>query len=267
MRLNISTSTKEFITNGLRNVRELAPTRFLKIKPNLSYIERDEKNEVIEYFDIWGRIKGTMLRKEVHEQLLIHRGAFVFGFDKDSIGEERILLARRAAKKKAFPNYWSSTAEGHVSVKESTFDAAKNELEEELGVENKRIVWMFTSLHLPEEPLVYDVFITFLNKNEEYNLKEDEVSEVRWFTRQEVFDLIRGALIHPVTKELQLATPWFKQAYSEYASPTAQTLAIAYNGAYNVCEKLDQKGSNLVTFLSGLKIKSLEFFKKSKSEL
>ncbi len=80
----------------------------------------DEKNEVI----------SEATRSEVHKKGLWHRGVSIIV--KNSKGE--ILLQMRSSKKETSPNLLCLSASGHVSKGQSYWEAAKRELEEEIGI-------------------------------------------------------------------------------------------------------------------------------------
>lgn len=103
----------------------------------------------------------------------------------------RMLLQRRAAEKRVWPRKWDVSAAGGVSAGETTRTAAVRELEEELGLSTGerelRSVCTVTFNH------AFDDY--YLLKREvdlrELKLQKDEVSAVRWATRQQVLDLVR----------------------------------------------------------------------------
>jgi 16S rRNA (adenine1518-N6/adenine1519-N6)-dimethyltransferase len=81
----------------------------------------NEKDEVV----------GVESRHVVHEKQLRHRAVHVFVFDRHG----QIFLQKRSRWKDRCPGLWDSSAAGHVDSGEDYDNAARREVEEELGVE------------------------------------------------------------------------------------------------------------------------------------
>ena len=122
------------------------------------------------------REKGTY-RLIVHVCIFDHRG--------------RLLIQRRAKDQRLWPEKWDLSAAGGVSAGETTRTSAQREVAEELGL----------SIHLEGvRPLCT---VNFSTGFDEYyilrqdvdltslRLQEEEVSAVRWATRQQVLDMAR----------------------------------------------------------------------------
>lgn len=86
--------------------------------------------KIVDVVDENDTIIGRLTRDECHERGVLHRIVHVLVIDKRG----RILVAQRAADRKLAPNWWDASAGGHVDLGESYEDAAKRELEEELGL-------------------------------------------------------------------------------------------------------------------------------------
>lgn len=81
----------------------------------------DEKNNPV----------GTADKDTVHTRNTpLHRAFSLFLFNS----KKQLLVTRRAETKKTFPGVWTNTVCGHVSPGETTTDAAKRRLREELGI-------------------------------------------------------------------------------------------------------------------------------------
>ena len=72
---------------------------------------------------------GSMGKLEVHQKGLLHRAFSVFIFNKK--GE--LLLQQRAADKYHSPQKWTNTCCSHQRIGETTLEAAKRRLQEEMG--------------------------------------------------------------------------------------------------------------------------------------
>lgn len=72
---------------------------------------------------------GSMGKLEAHQKGVLHRAFSVFVFNK----EGELLLQQRAADKYHSPEKWTNTCCSHQRLGESTLDAAKRRLQEEMG--------------------------------------------------------------------------------------------------------------------------------------
>lgn len=74
---------------------------------------------------------GVLDKREAHHGgTPLHRGFSVFLFDR--LG--RTLLQQRSLRKPTWPGAWSNACCGHPQLHESTLDAMRRRLDEELGV-------------------------------------------------------------------------------------------------------------------------------------
>ena len=91
-----------------------------------------------EYFDVlneYGEFTNKVAtREECHEKGLWHRAVYGFIFNKKG----DVLLQKRSANKKLWPNLWDITAGGHVLAGEFGETALIREIKEELGIEAGR---------------------------------------------------------------------------------------------------------------------------------
>lgn len=86
--------------------------------------------EMFDVVDENDRVLGPQPRASVHVNNLRHRAAHIVLFN--AAGE--ILLQKRSIWKDRNPGLWDSSAAGHVDAGETYAEAARRELEEELGI-------------------------------------------------------------------------------------------------------------------------------------
>ena len=134
----------------------------------------------------------------------LHRAFSVFIYDRAG----RMLLQRRAAEKYHFAGLWSNACCSHPRPSETTLEAARRRLREELGIETDLREALSYTYHAldPESGLHEHEFVHVLTGkyDGEFNPDENEVAESRWMEERE---LKRETSSHP-----EHFTPWFLAA-------------------------------------------------------
>lgn len=96
---------------------------------------KDLSDELFTIVDEKDRIVGYRSRKECHTNPhIIHRAVDIVLFDTHN----HILLQKRSMQKDTYPGYYTVSASGHIDKGESYEQAARREMEEELGIERTR---------------------------------------------------------------------------------------------------------------------------------
>lgn len=152
-----------------------------------------------EYFDVLNE-KGEYIgkietRKKCHTEGLWHKAVAMFIINS----KEQVLLQRRSANKKMWPNMWDITAGGHVLAGEFGFQSIIREAEEELGINlNKNdITFVGSSISTNiQGNIVNNHFNEFYIVNKDIDettlkLQEEEVSEVKWVDKNEIIERIK----------------------------------------------------------------------------
>ena len=93
------------------------------------------EEEIVDVVNANDEVVGTAQRKGIHKTGLLHRSVHIFLMDP----EGRIWLERRADNTDTFPDYYSSSAGGHVSSGESYMQGAEREALEELGINGLKL--------------------------------------------------------------------------------------------------------------------------------
>ena len=98
-----------------------------------------------------------------------------------------ILLQKRTPNKLRNPNKWAKTG-GQVDSKETPEEAIFREVKEELGIEIPKEQIKVTDIYKKEKGRCFVYNFTFIvnYKIEEYTLQKEEVSEVRYYTIEEL---------------------------------------------------------------------------------
>jgi isopentenyl-diphosphate Delta-isomerase len=134
---------------------------------------------------------GAASKDEAQRVGLIHRIARIMVEDEAG----NVLIQRRKADKKLYPNCWDNSAAGHVDAGETYEVAARRELEEEIGIEGYDLVEVdhyrthgsFEGRQLNRFNKLYKAVVP---KDVTFRLQADEVAAVKWITRQELAELV-----------------------------------------------------------------------------
>ena len=124
---------------------------------------------------------GTAPKDTVHtKNTPLHRGfsLFVFNTNRD------VLITKRAANKKAFPDVWTNAVCGHPAPGESVVAAARRRLKDELGIQGGDIQevsayqYRFADKNGIVENEICPILVTPFNGDPVPT--SDEVSEWKW---------------------------------------------------------------------------------------
>lgn len=152
-------------------------------------------------------ILGVMDKMQAHENGILHRAFSVFLFNDK--GE--MLLQKRAADKYHSPNQWTNAVCSHPRMGETYMEAAQRRLKEELGIETP-INYRFNFLYkadVGQNLWEHELDHVFTGNFEgEFKLNEEEVSEVRYISIDE--------LDKEMSANPENFTEWFKIILKEY---------------------------------------------------
>lgn len=149
----------------------------------------------MEYFDVLNShgdfTNEIASRKECHEKGLWHKAIVVQIISTDN---KRVLLQKRSANKRMWPNLWDVASGGHVLAGELGYQAGIREAKEELGVDLKRdeleFIGATTSENIQKDIInrhynEYYIVHKDINLND-ITIQEDEVQDVKWFNVEEL---------------------------------------------------------------------------------
>lgn len=160
--------------------------------------------------------KGQMDKMEAHEKGLLHRAFSVFIFNS----KRELLLQQRAMGKYHSKGLWTNTCCSHPRIGESTNNAAKRRLMEEMGMDCElNFLFKFTYKAVFENGLTeYEVDHVFFGMSDKLPVINHE--EVEAFKYLDLDTLANDIELHPAAY-----TPWLRICLGEvikYAS-TAKT--------------------------------------------
>ena len=149
---------------------------------------------------------GLMAKMEAHEKALLHRAFSVFTFNDK--GE--LLLQQRAADKYHSPLLWTNTCCSHQRNGETSLEAGKRRLQEEMGF-TCELEEVFSFIYkapfdngLTEHELDH-VLIGKYNNNPIIN--PEEVESFKWMTLE--------AVKTDMENQPEIYTEWFKIIFKE----------------------------------------------------
>lgn len=149
--------------------------------------------ERIQIVDEHDQPLGYATREEAWAQKLRHRFVRIVLFNEH--GE--VLIQKRSAQKKKYPNAWTDAATGHVDFGETYEIAAPRELAEEIGVTAElTFLGKFYTEDIVENKATlafHGVFKGTIPKDTELGLDTSEVSEALWIEPAELKELIAAS--------------------------------------------------------------------------
>ena len=167
-----------------------------------------------EYVDILDEVTGvvigeTISKKEAHKSGVWHGSVHIWIISED---KKRILLQKRCADKDLFPNMWDISVGGHISAGEDSLISAKRELSEELGLNPEEFDFLYVDRikeKFEYEDILSNEFVTIYKiisdvNIDNLNLQKEEVSEARWFTKEELSNLRNELKVIPHIEEFDM---------------------------------------------------------------
>ncbi len=133
---------------------------------------------------------GTM--QEAQDKGLWHRIVRVMVEDDQG----NVLIQKRGPIMFTAPNRWDNSSSGHVDVDEDWLEAAKRELAEEIGLVDVELTeWQRYKQETKETDgrslrRFNVVYRTVVPHDTVFTLQPEEISEVRWFSREELRRLV-----------------------------------------------------------------------------
>ena len=152
----------------------------------------------MEKFDVLneqGEFTGKIAtREECHKKGYWHRAVYAFIIDDKG----NVLLQKRSANKKLWPNMWDVTVGGHVNSGEFGRQTLIREAKEELGIKisDNDIKYLVGSTSINEQGDIINKHYNecyLITKNIDISnivIQKEELSEVRYFSKEELIKRI-----------------------------------------------------------------------------
>lgn len=154
----------------------------------------EEKFDVLkENGEYEGRIES---RDDCHKYGFWHKAVAMFMINSKG----QVLLQKRSANKKLWPNKWDMTAGGHVLAGEFGFEAIIREIKEELGIDIQKNDITFIGSAISTKikgDIINKHFNEYYIINKDLDettltLQTEEVSDVKWFDKDEIVKRIQN---------------------------------------------------------------------------
>ena len=159
-----------------------------------------------------GRPVGQEDKEKCHEGEGILHGAFLVLVLNEK-GE--LMLARRSALKRLWPDYWDGTLASHYRLNRAREKTVQDRVFEEIGVRAGAPRRLFDFRYkvayrdIGSENEICDVFVLDGIPEDSVALQPDEISECRYLSLEDVADEAR--------KAPESLTPWFLIAFRMYS--------------------------------------------------
>lgn len=150
---------------------------------------------------------GLMPKMEAHEKAVLHRAFSVFIFnDKGDL-----MLQQRAADKYHSPLLWTNTCCSHQRDGETSLEAGKRRLQEEMGftAELEEVFWFVYKAPFDNGLTEHELdHVMIGNFNGVPDINEEEVAAYKWMSLEEVKK--------DIDERPDEYTAWFKIIFKEY---------------------------------------------------
>lgn len=140
-------------------------------------------DEIVQIVDEENREIAAITRELMREQHLIHRAGYILVFNK--AGE--LFVQKRTMSKDVYPGYWDVAAGGVVLAGESYEDSAARELEEELGISDVPLEFLFDQFYSDEDNRVWGRIFRCVHEGP-FFLQAEEVEYGRFMTPETALD-------------------------------------------------------------------------------
>ena len=131
----------------------------------------------------------------------LHRAFTALLFDKDG----KLVITKRSPSKMLWPGDWDGTVASHPRESETFVSSAERRMPEEVGISCKFDYLFKFEYHVPykdvgSENEICGTVIGIVEKSLKFNLVEDEISDLKWISAEE--------LVKELEKIPEIYCPW-----------------------------------------------------------
>ena len=138
-------------------------------------------DEIVTIVDEHNKVIGAVSRREMRAKNLPHRSTYILVFN----AQGELYVQKRTMSKDVFPGYYDPATGGVVLAGESYEQGAVRELEEEMGIRNVPLTWLFDFYFTDERTRVWGGAFSCVYDGEVV-LQEEEVEGVTLMTSAEI---------------------------------------------------------------------------------
>ncbi len=158
-------------------------------------------DEIVAIVDEGNNVVGSASRREMRAKRLPHRSTYILVFNSQG----QLYVQKRTLTKDLFPGYYDPAAGGVVLAGESYEESARRELEEEMGIRDVPLNWLFDFFYSDDHTRVWGgVFSCVFDGR--IVLQPEEI-ESGSFLR--ISDILRRAQTEPFTPDGMVALSRF----------------------------------------------------------
>jgi mutator protein MutT len=149
----------------------------------------------MEYWDLYDRNGNSLHKTQLRGPT--NKGEYHIVVNIWIKNDDKIILTKRDPNK-PWPNKWECTG-GSVVAGEDSISGAIREVKEEIGITIKNIK-LVERIIRDEHPDFMDVYLCAENiKIEETILQEGEVTDIEWYTKEEIKNMVKtGEIAEPL---------------------------------------------------------------------
>ena len=147
------------------------------------------KTEMVHIVDENDNVIDTVSRKEMRKNNLMRRVVRILLFNSDG----KIFIHQRTFDKDYFPGYWDTSIAGVVTTVDYDIEALR-ELEEEVGISNKSIEFLY-KFHNKNRKFFCKVYKIIYDG--ELNLQKEEIISGKFISIHEVKEMMQTKKFHP----------------------------------------------------------------------
>ena len=157
-----------------------------------------------------GSLTGEVIsKKDAHKTGKWHGSIHILIVNKNGT---KTLLQKRSASKELYPNMWDIAVGGHISAGETSDISAKRELKEELGLDiNNYDMQAIDRIkeQLKNNSVISNEYVTIYMVRGDIDassikLQKEEVSEIKWCSKEELNQFISNKMIIPHIREYEI---------------------------------------------------------------
>ncbi len=152
----------------------------------------DPSEESVAIVDRDNSLIGTVTRRIMRQQKLIHRASYILVFNTQA----ELFIQKRTMSKDIYPGFWDVAAGGIVLAGESYEAAAQRELREELGLAHAKLRFLFDQYYEDADNKVWGRIFS-CTSNGPFTLQAEEIDYGRFIPLAEIETLHQSESFTP----------------------------------------------------------------------